>query len=66
MAAIDPTARDLDLVKDTDIEEALNPVEVEGVFRDTRECAELALVSGGTQLLLSPPTPRPKKADGIA
>ncbi len=44
-----------------DVEEALNPTEIEGTFRDTRECANLALLSGGGALLLSPPTPRPKK-----
>ena len=44
-----------------DIESALNPAEVEASFRDTRECAALALLSGGGTLLLSPPTPRPKK-----
>ncbi|MEV6791709.1 hypothetical protein AB0M87_06855 [Streptomyces sp. NPDC051320] len=47
---------------DTDVEAALNPCEIEGTFRDSRECAELALLSGSTSLLLSPPTPRPKKS----
>ncbi|MBM9617503.1 MULTISPECIES: hypothetical protein [Streptomyces] len=46
---------------DTDLEAALNPVEPEGFYRDTRECASLALIAGGGALLLSPPTPRPKK-----
>ncbi|MBD0420106.1 hypothetical protein H0H10_13165 [Streptomyces sp. TRM S81-3] len=44
-----------------DIEAALDPVEPDGVFRDSRECAGLALHSGGGHMLLSPPTPRPKK-----
>ncbi|GAA2252554.1 hypothetical protein GCM10010145_20380 [Streptomyces ruber] len=48
-------------VQDADIEAALDPVETEGVFRDSRECAALALVEGTGKLLLSPPTPRPKK-----
>ncbi|MFE6286309.1 hypothetical protein [Streptomyces sp. NPDC057877] len=43
------------------LDAALDPAEAEGVFRDSRECAALALQSGGTTLLLSPPTPRPKK-----
>ncbi|MEU1281889.1 hypothetical protein [Streptomyces sp. NPDC005805] len=46
---------------DTDLEAALNPAEVEGFYRDSRECAQLALIAGGGALLLSPPTPRPKK-----
>ncbi|CAM5390815.1 MULTISPECIES: hypothetical protein [Streptomyces] len=45
----------------TDLEAALDPAEPDGVFRDSRECAALALLSADTQLLLSPPTPRPKK-----
>ncbi|GGQ12924.1 hypothetical protein ACFFKE_25665 [Streptomyces mutabilis] len=44
-----------------DIEAVLDPVEPDGVFRDSRECAALALQAGTTKLLLSPPTPRPKK-----
>ncbi|KOG42473.1 hypothetical protein [Streptomyces resistomycificus] len=44
-----------------DVEAALDPVEADGTFRDSRECAALALSSGTTSLLLSPPTPRPKK-----
>ncbi|MFD6420601.1 MULTISPECIES: hypothetical protein [unclassified Streptomyces] len=46
---------------DKDLEAALNPGEVEGLHRDSRECAYLALLGGGSFLLLSPPTPRPKK-----
>ena len=45
----------------TDVEAALNPAEVEGTFRDTRECTLLLLLGGRGALLLSPPTPRPKK-----
>lgn len=45
----------------TDIEAALNPVEAEGFYRDTRECGILALEKGAGHVLLSPPTPRPKK-----
>ncbi|ELS58379.1 hypothetical protein STVIR_0621 [Streptomyces viridochromogenes Tue57] len=45
----------------TDLEAALDPAEPDGVFRDSRECASLALLSADTKLLLSPPTPRPKK-----
>ncbi|WP_328538548.1 hypothetical protein [Streptomyces sp. NBC_00344] len=54
----DNVATDLD----ADVEAALNPCEAEGVFRDSRECATLALLSGGGSLLLAPPTPRPKKS----
>ncbi|GHB66365.1 hypothetical protein GCM10010377_66640 [Streptomyces viridiviolaceus] len=46
---------------DIEIEAALDPAEPDGVFRDSRECTGLALQSGGGHLLLSPPTPRPKK-----
>ena len=53
--------RGLTKALDIDVEAALNPTEVEGTFRDTRECAALALASGTGALLLSPPTPRPKK-----
>lgn len=45
----------------TDVEAALNPVEAEDFYRDTRECAALALSDGSHELLLAPPTPRPKK-----
>ncbi|MBT2676803.1 hypothetical protein J7E95_39680 [Streptomyces sp. ISL-14] len=38
-----------------DIEAALDPVELDGVYRDSRECAGTLL----PLLLLSPPTPRP-------
>lgn len=48
-------------VTDVDIESALNPVEADGVFRDSRECGAIALAGGCGSVLLSPPTPRPKK-----
>ncbi|WP_433544633.1 hypothetical protein ACQPZG_03705 (plasmid) [Streptomyces sp. CA-294286] len=50
-----------ELTEIPDVEEALNPTEVAGFYRDTRECAALALQSASGSLLLSPPTPRPKK-----
>ncbi|GGK09438.1 hypothetical protein GCM10011583_46790 [Streptomyces camponoticapitis] len=49
--------RDFDL----DIDAVLSPSEAEGTYRDSRECAALALVGGAGAVLLSPPTPRPKK-----
>ncbi|MFD7714179.1 hypothetical protein ACFV6E_38530 [Streptomyces sp. NPDC059785] len=48
-------------VQGVDIEAALDPAEVDGTFRDSRECAALALSGAEGSLLLSPPTPRPKK-----
>lgn len=53
---------DQDVAEKLDVEAALDPVEADGSYRDSRECAALALTSGTTSLLLSPPTPRPKKA----
>ncbi|MFF3311164.1 hypothetical protein [Streptomyces sp. NPDC002952] len=50
-----------DDIQGIDVEAALDPVEADGQFRDSRECAALALSSGAGNLLLSPPTPRPKK-----
>ncbi|WP_329458136.1 hypothetical protein [Streptomyces sp. NBC_01497] len=61
MASVAPVTRELTELQDTDLEAALNPLEAGGTFRDTRECAALALASGAGSLLLSPPTPRPKK-----
>ncbi|MCF3964267.1 hypothetical protein [Streptomyces fuscigenes] len=61
VASVEPVTRDLTELQDTELEAALNPMEAGGVFRDTRECAALALASGSGSLLLSPPTPRPKK-----
>ncbi|WP_329033334.1 hypothetical protein OIE71_12565 [Streptomyces sp. NBC_01725] len=46
---------------DVDIDAVLNPSEAEGTYRDSRECAALALAAGSGAVLLSPPTPRPKK-----
>ncbi|MFF2655395.1 hypothetical protein [Streptomyces sp. NPDC058045] len=61
MSSTEPVIRDLTEVRDTDVEAALDPAEADGTFRDSRECAALALVGGQGALLLSPPTPRPKK-----
>ncbi|MEV5884184.1 hypothetical protein AB0L74_15880 [Streptomyces sp. NPDC052020] len=44
-----------------DLEEALDPAEPEGVYRDSRQCAALVVAEGKGGVLLSPPTPRPKK-----
>lgn len=60
MTSTERELRDRTPVRD-DIEAALNTDEAEGVYRDTRECAALALQAGAGQVLLSPPTPRPKK-----
>ncbi|MFE6171384.1 hypothetical protein [Streptomyces sp. NPDC056464] len=60
MPSIDKAIQDTASVR-TDLEAALDPAEPDGVFRDSRECAALALLSADTKLLLSPPTPRPKK-----
>jgi hypothetical protein len=48
-------------IQEIDVDAALDPAEADGVFRDSRECAALALAGGQGQVLLSPPTPRPKK-----
>ncbi|ORT56003.1 hypothetical protein [Streptomyces sp. CB03238] len=61
MTSTEYELRDRTKVLDSDIEEALNPGEAEGFYRDTRECGILALEAGAGKLLLSPPTPRPKK-----
>ncbi|PWI42896.1 hypothetical protein [Streptomyces sp. ICBB 8177] len=61
MFSEESVVRDVAQGIDTDLEAALNPAEAEGTFRDTRECAALALAGGAGQVLLSPPTPRPKK-----
>ncbi|MFE2051975.1 MULTISPECIES: hypothetical protein [unclassified Streptomyces] len=61
MTSKDKVLEELTRTENIDIEAALDPAEPDGVFRDSRECAALALQSGGTSLLLSPPTPRPKK-----
>ncbi|MFJ3698839.1 hypothetical protein ACIPW9_32755 [Streptomyces sp. NPDC090052] len=62
MNSTEPVTDRLATDLDEDVEAALNPGEAEGVFRDSRECASLALIGGAGALLLSPPTPRPKKA----
>ncbi|MFC8919607.1 hypothetical protein E2C00_03185 [Streptomyces sp. WAC05374] len=61
MTSTDHELRDRTRVLDDDIEAALNPGELQGFHRDTRECAALALQAGKLQLLLAPPAPRPKK-----
>lgn len=60
MPSTDKAIADMTGVR-TDLEAALDPAEPDGVFRDSRECAALAALSADTKLLLSPPTPRPKK-----
>ncbi|MGR4854077.1 hypothetical protein OG542_39470 [Streptomyces violaceus] len=61
MSPTDKVAKELTGIQSADIEAALDPAETDGVYRDSRECAALALFKGGFGLLLSPPTPRPKK-----
>ncbi|MFD4576459.1 hypothetical protein ACFWNK_30010 [Streptomyces sp. NPDC058417] len=61
MASAEHLTDELTGIKDVDLDAALDPAEADGVFRDSRECAALALAIGGGALLLSPPTPRPKK-----
>ncbi|KUM79150.1 hypothetical protein [Streptomyces curacoi] len=60
MPSMDKAIEDITGVR-TDLEAALDPVESDGVYRDSRECAGLALLSADLKLFLSPPTPRPKK-----
>jgi hypothetical protein len=55
------TERKIEELTDIELEEVLDPAEPEGVYRDSRQCAALALHAGTGNLLLSPPTPRPKK-----
>jgi hypothetical protein len=61
MPSIENHTDELTGIQDVDLDAVLDPAESDGVFRDSRECAALALSSGTTSLLLSPPTPRPKK-----
>ncbi|WP_405875249.1 MULTISPECIES: hypothetical protein [unclassified Streptomyces] len=61
MPSTDKTVEELIGIQSVDIEAALDPVEPDGVYRDSRECGALLLISGEGSLLLSPPTPRPKK-----
>ncbi|MBT2423342.1 hypothetical protein J7F01_31655 [Streptomyces sp. ISL-22] len=60
MPSMDKLIEDMTGVR-TDLETALDPAEPDGVFRDSRECAALAIFSADAKLFLSPPTPRPKK-----
>ncbi|MFF9161997.1 hypothetical protein ACF081_17245 [Streptomyces longwoodensis] len=60
MASVEKTVEEV-RIRDVDLEAVLDPAEADGVYRDSRECAALAVVSGGGSVLLSPPTPRPKK-----
>ncbi|MFF3350483.1 hypothetical protein [Streptomyces sp. NPDC002779] len=61
MSATEFQLEDLVQVPGIDVEAALDPVEADGYYRDSRQCAALALTGGTSELLLSPPTPRPKK-----
>ncbi|WP_030378491.1 MULTISPECIES: hypothetical protein [unclassified Streptomyces] len=61
MASTEYLTDDTTEVRGTEVEAALAPAEADGYYRDSRECAALALSGGSTSLLLSPPTPRPKK-----
>lgn len=61
MPSKDKVLEEVTRTENIDIDAVLDPAEPDGVFRDSRECAALALQSGGGNLLLSPPTPRPKK-----
>jgi hypothetical protein len=61
MPSTDKAIEELTGIRSVDVEAALDPAEPDGVYRDSRECAALALLSADTSLLLSPPTPRPKK-----
>ncbi|WP_434599823.1 hypothetical protein [Streptomyces sp. A5-4] len=61
MSSTDSTLRGTTEALDIELDAALDPGETEGVYRDTRESLALALIGGSGGLLLSPPTPRPKK-----
>ncbi|MER6346721.1 hypothetical protein ACWC10_27660 [Streptomyces sp. NPDC001595] len=61
MPSIEKATEEVIGIQAADIEAALDPTEPDGVYRDSRECAALALDGGAIKLLLSPPTPRPKK-----
>ncbi|MFC8065392.1 hypothetical protein [Streptomyces sp. NPDC057293] len=61
MPSKDKVLEDVTRTENIEIDAVLDPAEADGVFRDSRECAALALQSGGGSLLLSPPAPRPKK-----
>ncbi|MEV8345953.1 hypothetical protein ACWFRQ_16040 [Streptomyces niveus] len=59
--ATETNAREITRDLDIDMDAVLSPSEAEGTYRDSRECAALLLIGGAGGLLLSPPTPRPKK-----
>ncbi|MEV8404979.1 hypothetical protein AB0R12_03965 [Streptomyces niveus] len=59
--ATETNAREITRDFDIDMDAVLSPSEAEGTYRDSRECAALLLIGGAGGLLLSPPTPRPKK-----
>ncbi|WP_037677433.1 hypothetical protein [Streptomyces griseus] len=61
MSSTEHVVEELAPLADLDIEAALDPAEPDGVYRDSRECAALAIIAGGGAVLLAPPTPRPKK-----
>ncbi|MFJ5036827.1 hypothetical protein [Streptomyces parvulus] len=61
MPSKDKVLKEVSRTENIEIDAVLDPAEPDGVFRDSRECAALALQSGAGNLLLSPPTPRPKK-----
>ncbi|GAA4788855.1 hypothetical protein [Streptomyces ziwulingensis] len=61
MPSTDKVIEETTRIQSIDVDAALDPVEADGVFRDSRECAALALAGGQGGVLLSPPTPRPKK-----
>ncbi|MGW4923972.1 hypothetical protein [Streptomyces parvulus] len=61
MPSEDKVLKEVTRTENIEIDAVLDPAEPDGVFRDSRECAALALQSGAGNLLLSPPTPRPKK-----
>ncbi|GGL64348.1 hypothetical protein GCM10010129_05030 [Streptomyces fumigatiscleroticus] len=62
MPSIEETLEEVTETQNAEIEAVLDPVESDAVFRDSRQCAALALQASTGQTLLSPPTPRPKKA----
>ncbi|NEY36265.1 hypothetical protein GTU99_29605 [Streptomyces sp. PRKS01-65] len=61
MPSTEKLLEEVTALEGVDLEEALDPAEPEGVYRDSRQCAALAIAGGKFGVLLSPPTPRPKK-----
>jgi hypothetical protein len=61
MRSDETVTKELTGIQSADIEAILDPAEADGVYRDSRQCAALAVFAGEGVLLLSPPTPRPKK-----